>query len=313
MLEFHEYTIRALLHESTYDFLTTSDGYFKAFEKMNLDISPSASIYPHLQHCHVVWSLQRLAESLFQDKKYVELDGLVNVEGSRRGSEVTVGTLGIRAIGSIANDDSTSVDTLAALDAATGAPINVTDTPETTELTLNSQGDSNDTNIDKPVIPRKFIDTRFFSPTRPLQSLKVFLTVIRALACIAESRTNDIIDTYLFRDHIMGVTIKFDAVTSITHQQQQLDDDLDATGNRDTEDNDITTTFGNLAESLQVIVATMVKARRFAACAGEMYEVPDPKKPREGRKLVGLVTVKAIDDPNGGQEGNIEGAEVASA
>ena len=283
---------------------------------MSLDISPSASIYPHLQHCHIVWTLQRLAESLFQEKKYVELDGLVKVEGSRRGSEVTVGTLGIRAVGSTASDDSTSVDTLAALDAATATSINITDAPETTELMLDLQGDSNDTNIEKPVIPRKFIDTRFFSPTRPLQSLKVFLTVIRALACIAESRTNDIIDTYLFRDHIMGVTIKFDAVTPITQQQQQQqqpDGNPGAKIRRDAESDDITTTFGNLAESLQVIVSTMVKARRFAACAGEMYEVPNLKKPREGRKLVGLVTVKAIDDPNSAGQGKIGEAKVASA
>ena len=233
----------------------------------------------------------------------MELDGLVMVETGRKGREVTVGTVGLRARSSpsLSDGEADSVegaDTVEGVDAATtnaAAGGNATVEVETTTLGGGIMGGEKEEGAE-----RKMMDTRFFSPLQPLPSLKVFLTVIRALAEIAEKETDGPVEEFVFEDEEMGVEIRFDAVTPTGGR--------DGVGRRDEvrrgDEGEVTTTYGNLAESLSVIVGTMVKLRRFAACKGEMYKVPDPQRPKQGRKLVGVVVVKGV----GKEDGRVESA-----
>lgn len=241
VLNFYLNAIHLVWWESIYPFFASSEGDTGQFKKPpRISVTPSQAVYPHLQHCHVVWTLVKIAEDCFATHDYREIK--TNILYKLRSGWNELGTLLV--------EEGQPKDVLAPDQGAEsslyeGAHPGASDTPST----------MNDDKMD--------IQTGFLHNGKKLQSTNVFLTVIRAIAVLAEEDSNMEISTWQFVDITTNVKVKMSAAAGVS----------------------LKITVGNVAEALKYMAQDMVVSKRFVEMIA-IYSLSNPKKVEYGSVMI---------------------------
>ena len=269
ILHFYQNALVAIATETQYDFITSSEGCHSG--AYDFVVARSDSLYPHLQHNHVVWAIQRVVEQVYITRNYKELKGQIKVttEDSRGTKKVTiVGTITVKALGSTTSDDQ-EADLISdypneGIDIK-GQDLSNLESPiilaRISPAASNQTGTLSRLGFDNGAGPKND-DTMYILPYFPDQppplsilKINVFLAMIRALARIAEKPTGALVNKFSYPDAEAGVLVLFKA------QQGR----------------ELSTKWSDLASSLPYIANAMREANKWQECGGEFYkEVPGP-------------------------------------
>ena len=312
MINFHLNAMQVIRDESAYPFEGSADRYVRHMDPPLFQISASSSIFPHLQHCHIVWTVQRLVEISYFGKIYTESYTKIQYRGRRDFDIVGHMTVQARAASttaSITNDSEAetpdAADTDISLPAFNGSvKRRLTTSPDqasTNAYTPLSSLQHLNANTSTLLPPYRLpfpsnegmlIDLIYPPSSRPLQALPVFLATTRTSARLAESDPHDILPPWGFADR--------DALIEITVARKP--------GTRPT------ARYGDLTEALNFIVRTMLgregggrrgQRPRFAEVWAWLYrEVPTQSGRGTEREEYALIEVKMLAAESGGDEGS---------
>lgn len=269
ILHFYQNALVAIATETQYDFIASSEGCHSGTH--DFVIAKSDSAYPHLQHNHVVWTIQRVVEQVYTTRQYKELKGQIKVttQDIRGREKVTiVGTITVTALGATTNDeqevDLVSDNSSEGIDIK-GQDLSDFDAPamraQVIPLAFNQTGTANRLGFDNATNPKND-DAMYVQPffpdqpvPLPLHKVNVFLALIRALARIAEKPTGDLVSRFSYPDAEAGVLVLFKAE----------------------KEREVLTKWSDLASSLPYIVNAMRETNKWQECGGDFYkEVPGP-------------------------------------
>lgn len=230
--------IRVVTVESVNAYFGSSDGYNAILldDPPAIRVTPSQSIYPHLQHCHIIWAMERIVEIAYHDRDFHEASGSLFV---KRGSKwVEVGQLSMKQEEPTASsapsgifdlNQRNSTLQLAGREVATLAP-------SKRNVASNSQ---------------MLVEAGYVAGGKPLKPLDVFLTVVRAIALLAEPDTNAKVNHWEYVDVDTRIRIY---MTSPSGKSTK-------------------TNYGDVVECLSFATEFMLKKKRFAEIVATMFEM----------------------------------------
>ena len=193
VLNFYLNAIHMIWWESIFPFFGSSEGDEGQFKKPpRISVTPSQAIYPHLLHCHIVWSLVKIAEDCFLTHDYREIK--TNIMFKLRSGWSELGTL-------LVEEEQPKV--LVSDQSPGSSP-----SEEARPGASNTSSTGNDDKMD--------IQTGFIRNGKKLQSTNVFLAVIRAIAALAEEDSNAEISAWQFVDSTTNVRIKMGATEGVS-------------------------------------------------------------------------------------------------
>ena len=221
------------------------------------------SQFPHLQWCHIIWTVQRLAEMEYSSRLFKELYVKINLSG--RGTVTLVGHLTVQqvrvrdAVGDVNATVTPSTLLAPSTETSPESMVNKTSisstnsdmdaaiarrsppSPIIASTTLSRLSD------DEPMV----LDLVYLQDAQRLLPLSVFLTCIRAMARIAVSAFDEPIpgDSWDYADSQCGISVH---VTNIPTKG-------------------LGATWGELNESLEYLAKCMRENKRFAEMEGFLY------------------------------------------
>ena len=250
--------MRAVLEEGTYSFFDSSEGYLRFTPPPHIIVSPSESLYPHLQHSHVVWAVQRIAEISYSSRTYLELTCVTAFKG--RSEYTTIGVLTVQQKATAVSNNPTNIN----LPISNGAGkyesnrsiivsnlsclsqhINLL--KEDQHAAINSTVQSKNPQSQNSMR----IDLVYVEDGKKLHSIKVFLTIIRAMARIASLDYLQSLQErdWMYEDGELGVSI---TISKASAQGRNAD-------------------YGQANQALDFIAKTMLANNRYAETEAWLY------------------------------------------
>ena len=244
VITFYQNAIIALAFETVWPFYAPSPAYYgrKGYDFV---IEPSELAVPPLQHNHIVWALQSVAETIFANRRYYDFIGVIKVSTPR--GTTAIGTISLRP----PSGDNALPDTALALTQSnsTAAPQGGISAVQNLGHLITRSSDTLDADNGMYFEPYYGLNAKKF------QSTSVFLTIIRALARIAEYETSAKVSKFTYDDHALEISILFTA----------------------SQDQPLTTTYADLASSLPQIVAAMIRDKTWKECGAIYYRKGPPR------------------------------------
>ena len=280
MQNFYDKTIMALMYESTQTFTDNTLGYYgQQGEDMSISIFTMTVATKDLKHCHLVWALQRVAEILYENGQYVELDAKILIDPppsspsrekiyvanyyfrkhafNTQPSVLPLSTSKIKA-----RAQSTTADTDVAGTLSPNADL-ISTHPFPPGVALNSA--TNLYNNTASLTNSNITDDSPWSykivkqpGSRRLQAPKVFLTVIRTIARLAEAPSQETIRIYTYADSVLKIGCHIYTLYNV----------------------DRTPTFEQFIIGLATLVKTMMVMKEFDELNGYMH-YQDPNTGRD--------------------------------
>lgn len=242
IIPFYLNAIRVAVVESMHPFFESTNG----FDYSLLDQPPdffvvaSPSIFPHLQHCHIIWAVQTLVEMLHRSHDYQEWSARIMFARGRSWYEL--GTMSIRQrAGSL--DDGSGGSGNASSDGVLSARQLAHNESMTRPLRQLAPAPS--TNGDDMQV-----EAFYLQDAQKLKSLDMFLTVIRAIAILAAADTHELVQAWHYVDEETNLRISMSAFSGVS----------------------LKTTYGDIVEGLSFLVEMMVKYRDFREMLGRFFE-----------------------------------------
>ena len=205
--KFYERTLLALLYEATQDFHANSLGYFgqeeEDFSIVIIPSRPQVPSGPSLQNSHIVWALQKVAETLRLDDRFTEVDGLIKASRSLPNEEDT-GHMGNYFARAIEVSKHIAKQNLPARQCPAISAKKTYHFPDDLPPSVRANLLANSTSAANALLPFRFdvSQPRF---GRTLDRVPVFLTAIRAVARVAEIPAEDPLRIYTWADAELGL------------------------------------------------------------------------------------------------------------
>ena len=254
IISFYLRIIQVITDESAYPFFQSTDGYTQLNKLPYVIATASESTYPHLEHCHVIWAVQRLAEIAYRSRVYSEINSNIVLKG--RTDHTLLGNIKIQ--NHLAAEDSdfiggTALNTSApglieGEEAAFDSDRNVTVSVDSVNLGSNGTVLYHDPSSQENVKDMR-IDVYFLPDHRILASLQLFITIIRALARLAVFQTSQVVGGWGYADAEMGIKI-------------EIASDLGKS---------IKITYGDIIDALHFVIRTRLSQRRYEEMGGVFY------------------------------------------
>ena len=297
ILQFYQNALAEIATETQYPFYSSSDGcWSRAYDFI---VEPSRSTFPHLQHSHVVWAIQRVVEKVYETGRYKNLVGEIMV-GGQSGEVVIVGRLTVKALprpttgedALLDGDDAPVVPSISVRgptmsDVDTAALLAGIEAPPLDQLTTSVSLDLGNTTQAVPVADhqRMYLAPYFpviKEPEKPvkLHANGIFLTMVRALALIARKDTEEKVPSYQYADRQAGIVILFKA----------------------REGTEVQTKWGDLASSLPGLVSFMIGEKTWQECGGEFFREEKGAGGKVERVLYGRIHLMQLPKPKPGVE-----------
>ena len=257
------------------------------------------SVYPHLQRCHIIWAVQRLAEITKRSGTYIPLTAGIVLKGGH-GSAATFTTIGqltlsqqvapaLESEASTIPDFNVSAADIVQLD-SDDAPPNQLNTSNVDVHQDTNPSAYNTTSSDLHTLnltftsppPPPTLSTQANPPqwglaylhnAQPFQSLNVFITVIRAMARIAVFPLREFVQQWSWTDEENRIMVKVIRNPAFPPNAR----------------------FGDVSWALDFIVKTMLAENRYAEMGGVLFDMVEGE-----REEYATLEVKKVAGPSMG-------------
>ena len=241
-------------------FFESTAGYAQTSRPPHIFVTASPSTYPHLEHCHVIWAVQRLAEIAFGARAYMEMNSNIVLKG--RNDYTILGSMSVRN-SATAGEGGTGGTT--SLNLSAPGLLGIGDASSDSDLLGSLSADPLDLKSNGTVLSvgnsrtensaDMRIDVAFRIDGEKLDSVQIFLTIIRSLARLAVFDYMDMVASWEYMDSAMGIAI---SMSSEPEKSLQIK-------------------YGDVSEALHFVVATMISSKRFAEIGGVFFKLDGPR------------------------------------
>ncbi|KAG8529611.1 uncharacterized protein KY384_006248 [Bacidia gigantensis] len=272
VISFYLNSIDAIIVLSQRSCYSSTDGYHLFDLPPYMSFQASTTIYPHLINCHIIWATQRLVSIFFGSGgsgQYKEAAGQMRILQQKRAA--VVGTFSLRQSNGV-------VDSL-----SSGGTSSKNETIVARQTALESRQTGSDGTgaIDSPGVDSGFgFDVEWIEGAKTLGSIKVFVSVVRALARIAVEDAAASCSAFDYEDSETEVYI----------------------GMREQSPSAGRVFYGDVSISLQKLVIAMIDKKRFAEVQVTLFKM-NPRRVNYGivtiLKSRAGTTIQSVDNDDG--------------